>query len=97
MEIALVSVTSLVALDNHTCHSAKVVLGAVAPTFIHAPKTEEFLTGKVISEPVVEQAGDIASQECSPITDVRASADYRRQLVRVLTKRTISEAVAHYS
>jgi CO/xanthine dehydrogenase FAD-binding subunit len=97
MEIALVSVTSLVVLEKGTCRLARVVLGAVAPTFIRCPKTEGFLTGKEISEQVVEEAGDLASQSCSPITDIRASADYRRQLVRVLTKRTINEAVADCS
>jgi len=93
MEIALVSVTSLVVLDKKTCQSARVVLGAVAPTFIRAPKAETFLKGKEISEEVVEKAGELASQDCTPITDIRASADYRRQLVWVLTKRSLNEAV----
>jgi CO/xanthine dehydrogenase FAD-binding subunit len=92
MEIALVSVTSLVVIEKNTCHSAKVVLGAVAPVFIHCPKTETFLNGKEISETVTEQAGEMASGECSPITDIRASADYRRQLVHVLTKRSLLQA-----
>jgi aerobic carbon-monoxide dehydrogenase medium subunit len=92
MEIALVSVTSLVVIDKNICRSAKVVLGAVAPTFIHCPKTEEFLNGKELSEAVAEQAGEMASGECSPITDIRASADYRRQLVHVLTKRSLLQA-----
>ncbi len=93
MEIALVSVTSLVVMEKNNCHSARVVMGAVAPTFIRAPKTEAFLAGKAISEKVVEEAGALASQECTPITDIRASADYRRQLVRVLTTRSLNEAV----
>jgi carbon-monoxide dehydrogenase medium subunit len=93
MEIAMVSVTSLVVLDKYNYQSARVVLGAVAPTFIRAPKTEAFLTGKAVSEQVVQKAGEIAAQECTPITDIRASADYRRQLVRVLTMRSLNEAV----
>jgi len=93
MEIALVSVTSLVVIDNNTCRSARVVMGAVAPTFIRAPKAEASLTGKTVSEQLVEQAGELAAQECTPITDIRASADYRRQLVRVLTMRSLNEAV----
>jgi aerobic carbon-monoxide dehydrogenase medium subunit len=92
MEIALVSVTSLVVIENEKCVTARVVLGAVAPTFIRCPATEEFLEGKAITGDVAEQAGYSASEICTPITDIRGTADYRRQLVRVLTKRTLLEA-----
>jgi aerobic carbon-monoxide dehydrogenase medium subunit len=92
MEIALVSVTSLVVIENEKCVAARVVLGAVAPTFIRCPATEEFLEGKTITEDIAEQAGYSASEICTPITDIRGTADYRRQLVRVLTKRTLLEA-----
>lgn len=97
MEIAMVSVTSLVELDKGNCQASRVVLGAVAPTFIRAPKTEAYLKGKTISKAVAEQAGEMASGECSPITDIRASAEYRRQLVRVLTERSLLEIAASQS
>jgi carbon-monoxide dehydrogenase medium subunit len=93
MEIALVSVTVQVNLENSTCSSGRIVLGAVAPTYIRCSKTEEFITGKPITEETAEQAGQIASESCAPITDIRASADYRRQLVKVLVKRNLLQAV----
>lgn len=94
MEIALVSVTSLLVIENGKCTSSRVVLGAVAPTFIRCSATEEFLIGKTISEAVAEQAGYSAADICTPITDIRGTADYRRQMVRVLTKRTLLEAAS---
>ena len=97
MEIALVSVTSLITLENNTCRSARIILGAVAPTFIRCPITEEFLTGKNLTEEVAGQAGQLAVDACSPITDIRASADYRRHLVQVMVKRSLLEAVSRQS
>jgi carbon-monoxide dehydrogenase medium subunit len=95
MEIALVSVTAVVSMDNGVCRSARVVLGAVAPTFIRCPAAESYLSGKEISEDVAERAGQLAVDACSPISDVRGSAGYRRRLVQVLVKRAILEAAAN--
>ncbi len=92
MEIAVVSVTTLATIENDICRRARVVLGAVGPTFIRCPVTEAFLEGKKISEEVADQAGQMAVNACTPITDIRASADYRRQLVRVMVKRSLLEA-----
>jgi CO/xanthine dehydrogenase FAD-binding subunit len=94
MEIALISATTLVTLDDNVCKTARIVLGAVAPTYIRCQKTESFLTGNTITEDIAEQAGQIASQSCSPITDIRASAAYRRQLVKVMVKRNLLKSVA---
>jgi carbon-monoxide dehydrogenase medium subunit len=94
MEIALVSITSLLSIENGACRTARVVLGAVGPTFIRCPVTEEFLTGKTITEEIAQQAGMLAMNACTPITDVRASADYRRQLVRALVKRSLMESAS---
>ena len=61
---------------------------------MRARNAEEFLKGKVITQAEIDGAGRLASEECRPIPDVRASAEYRRQMVNVFTKRAISEAVA---
>ncbi len=95
MEIALVSVTTVISIDNGVCRSARVVLGAVAPTFIRCPAAEAYLTGKKISDDVASHAGSIAVDTCRPITDVRGSADYRRRLVQVLVKRSLLEAASN--
>ncbi len=94
MEIALVSVTSLLTIEHGVCRSARVVLGAVAPTFVRCPATEAFLVGKQITEDVAEEAGRLVIDACRPITDLRASADYRNTLVQVLVKRSLLEAAA---
>jgi xanthine dehydrogenase FAD-binding subunit len=59
----------------------RVALGAVAPVVIRARKCEEFLRGRALEEDAIWQAGHIASGESSPITDIRASAEYRRAVI----------------
>jgi xanthine dehydrogenase FAD-binding subunit len=59
----------------------RVALGAVAPIVIRARKCEDFLRGRALEEDVIWQAGQIASSESSPITDIRASAEYRRAVI----------------
>jgi len=95
MEIALVSATSVVTVDRGVCQSAKIVLGAVAPTFVRCKVTEAFLVGKKITDDIAEEAGHLVIDACAPITDLRASADYRRTLVQVLVKRSLLEAAAN--
>ena len=72
----------------------RIALGAVAPTVIRAPKAESFLDGCKISAEVMAEAGRIAAMEAKPISDFRASADYRRDLVAVLVKRALANAQA---
>jgi CO/xanthine dehydrogenase FAD-binding subunit len=59
----------------------RVALGAVAPVVIRARKCEELLRGRALEEDVIWQAGQIASGESSPITDIRAPAEYRRAVI----------------
>jgi xanthine dehydrogenase FAD-binding subunit len=59
----------------------RVALGAVAPVVIRARKCEEFLRDRALEEDVIWQASQIASGESSPITDIRASAEYRRAVI----------------
>jgi carbon-monoxide dehydrogenase medium subunit len=90
MEISIVSVTTILTLDDSgVCHEARIVLGAVAPTFVRAPEAERLLQGNRLSEELAGQAGELAQQACSPITDTRASAEYRRMLVSALTRKSI--------
>lgn len=90
MEIAIVSVTTIITLDDRgVCQEARIVLGAVAPTFVRATEAERFLQGKRLSETLARQAGEVAQQSCNPINDTRASAEYRLMLVRALTRKSI--------
>jgi carbon-monoxide dehydrogenase medium subunit len=69
--------------------SAAITLGAVAPTIIHAPSAEAYLPGKVLNDSTIAQAGGLAMQDAHPISDVRGSAEYRHEMVRV----TVSHAL----
>ena len=72
----------------------RISLGAVAPTVIRAPKAEAYLDGRKITAEAMAEAGRIAATEAKPISDFRASADYRRELIGVLVKRALANAHA---
>jgi aerobic carbon-monoxide dehydrogenase medium subunit len=89
LSIVSVAVASEVLGDRFG--EARISLGAVAPTPILAEKSSSALSGRQIDEETIERAATEAMKECSPISDVRAGAEYRRQMVYVLTKRAIQE------
>ena len=78
--------------DKSVFVAPRIALGAVAPTVIRARKAEAFLDGCKISAEAMAEAGHIAALEAKPISDFRASADYRRDLVAVLVKRALANA-----
>ena len=75
-----------------TLAAAKIVLGSVAPTPVHAVSAEEFLAGKKLSADQIAGAAQLASDDISPISDVRASGSYRRQMTKVLVRRALTSA-----
>lgn len=91
--LAVVGVAAAVQVEDEIIKDVRVALGAVAPTPIRAKKTEEFLKGKKITEELLEEAGKIACTECKPISDFRASEEYRRDLVRIYVKRALKRAI----
>lgn len=94
MDIAVVGVGAAVTLAPRTgvCQDAKIVLGAVAPTPMRARAAEKVLRGQNPTDALIAEAAEIAAEEARPISDVRASADFRRELVRVLTRRMVAAA-----
>ena len=70
----------------------RIALGAVAPTVMRARQAEAYLEGRPIDAAAMAEAGRIAAGEAKPISDFRASADYRRDLIAVLVKRALEEA-----
>ncbi len=96
VDMAAVGVAACVTLDtkNDTCHDIRIVLGAVAPTPIRARRAEETMRGEKINDPAIQKAAQIASEESRPISDVRSSAKYRTEMVNVLTKQAIRQALA---
>lgn len=92
-DLAVVGVAALVVMEGEILRDVKIALGAVAPTPIRAKKAELILSGKNRDDKLLEEAGRAASDEATPIDDVRSSSDYRKKLVGVLTKRAVSQAV----
>jgi CO/xanthine dehydrogenase FAD-binding subunit len=92
VDISGVCVGVMVTLNGEGCKEARIVLGAVAPTPMRAKKAEGYLQGQPWTTELVERAGDMASKASKPISDVRASAAYRKKMVSVLTRRALEEA-----
>jgi CO/xanthine dehydrogenase FAD-binding subunit len=92
--LALVNVAASfwVDWDKGAFVAPRVALGAVAPKVIHATAAEAFLDGRAITPEAMAEAGRLAAGDAKPINDMRASADYRRDLIAVLTKRALAGA-----
>jgi len=88
--LSIVSVAALVKVENGVFDDIRIALGSVAPTPIRASKAEEHLIGHKVNEQVIDDGANVVANEVKPISDVRASAEYRRDMAYVLTKRAIS-------
>ena len=95
LEIAVVGAAVLITLDKDkkTCLKAKIALASVAPIPLLCKKAETILLGKRIEEPIIHQAAKSAQEEAIPITDVRGTAEYRREMVYVLAKKALYQAL----
>lgn len=91
--LAVAGVASSVTVRDGVCQDVRIVLGAVAPTPMRARQAENVLRSKKISRDLINEAGKIAAAESKPINDVRGSIDYRRNLVDVLTRRSLTAAI----
>jgi aerobic carbon-monoxide dehydrogenase medium subunit len=72
--------------------AARIVLGCVGATPVRARKAEALITGKKLTPELAEEAGAVASRECSPTSDLRGSEEYKRAIVRTLVKRAAEKA-----
>jgi len=93
MDIAVVGVAAVLKIAGDQIERARVALGAVAPTPVRVRQTEAALEGRAPSDGTFARAAEIAAAECSPIADVRGSAEFRRHIVRVMTERMLREAL----
>jgi carbon-monoxide dehydrogenase medium subunit len=93
IDIAVVGVAVVITLDTKgiSIVDARVVLGAVAPTPIRARQAEDIIKGKPITDEVIDKAAQAAANEAKPISDVRSSASYRKEMVKVLTNRALKQ------
>ena len=94
MDLAIVGVAVVVTVEDGICNDIRIALGAVAPTPIRARRAEGIIKGQKLSDEVIERAARVAAEECRPISDHRASAEYRIEMVKVLTKRAINQAIS---
>jgi xanthine dehydrogenase iron-sulfur cluster and FAD-binding subunit A len=85
--ISIIDAAVILDLEADTVKSAAIALGAVAPTIIRVPEAENYLAGKQLTDDVLEQAAVLTMNSCKPIDDIRGSAAYRREMVRVCTLR----------
>ncbi len=97
LDIAVVGVASQVTLAGGKCAKARIALASVAPTPVRATAAERALEGQALTPEVIERAADLAVDAASPIADQRGSVEFRRHLVRVLTRRTLTTALARAS
>lgn len=92
MDLAIANLALLLELRDGVCRSARIAVGAVAPTPRRLTTVEQLLAGTRLTADVVARAQQRAAADVAPIDDVRASADYRRQLVSVFVQRAIARA-----
>lgn len=95
MDLAIAGVAAYLVLDakRYICKDIKIAMGAVAPVPMRAKKAEAMLRGKRLSDDLIERAAMIASEESKPIDDIRSSAEYRKEMVKVLTKQAIKQSL----
>ncbi|MDE0636096.1 MAG: xanthine dehydrogenase family protein subunit M [Candidatus Poribacteria bacterium] len=93
MDLAFIGVASAVNLQNGVIKDARIGLAAVAPTPIRATEAENLLKGKIPTPELLQQAGEAAAAAASPISDLRCSAEHRKEMVDVLTRRTLRYAL----
>ena len=94
LDLAIVGVAVIVTLDGDTLSDVKIALGAVAPTPVRATRAEDVLRGNQIDDDLLQKAAQAAFNQCSPIDDIRSSAEYRCKMIKVLVPRAIKQAAA---
>jgi len=90
----IVSVAASITMDEDGigCQNARIVLGAAAAIPLRAKEAERMLVGRKIDTKLLANAGKKALEECDPVGDIHATEEYRRVLVKALTKRVVGKA-----
>jgi len=97
LDIAVVGVASQLTLANGRCAKARIALASVAPTPVRALAAERVLEGQAVTPRLIEQAATLAIEAAKPINDQRGSVEFRKHLVRILTRRTLMTALQRAS
>ena len=96
-DFATVGVALTLKASDGACEDVRIGLNSVASTIVHAKKAEDALRGKPITDAVLREAGEVAAGECDPSDDNRGSAEYKREMVKVLVRRAAEEALKRAS
>jgi carbon-monoxide dehydrogenase medium subunit len=93
-DFAIVAASAALIIEGGVIKEAGVACSAVGPTTIHVERAEKALVGQAPSESLFAEAGKMAAADCSPSSDGRGPADYKRHVAGVLTTRALSRAAA---
>lgn len=93
LDLAIVGVAVVVGRDGGVCAGCRIGLGAVAPTPVRARQAEKAAKEARLERDSLEEIGRLAAAEAKPISDIRASAEYRRDMVGVMVKRAMGQAM----
>jgi len=91
MDLAIASLAVLLEMDGEECRKARIAAGSVAPVPLRLYKVEALLEGTTLSKDLMSKAQQLAREIVSPITDIRATEEYRRQIVGVYVKRGLEK------
>ena len=91
-DIAKVNVAAWVSISENRCVDVRIALGSVAPTVIRATKSEEMLQGEELEEKIFVAAAEVASEHARPITDIRSTLEYRKEMIKVLVRDALRKA-----
>ncbi len=91
-DLAKINAAAFIERKGEICKSCRIALGAVAPTPIRMKRAEETLNGKKFDEKLVSQAAQIVSDDIKPITDVRSTVEYRKEVSKWLTENVLKTA-----
>lgn len=92
-DIAKISIAVTITVRGNICRNTKIAVGAAAPTVIRAIKAETVLLGQKVTPNIINKAAATAAGETKPITDLRSTAQYRREVTEVLVRRALEKAI----
>jgi carbon-monoxide dehydrogenase medium subunit len=96
-DFATVCVAITLSAKDGVCEDVRLGLNSVASTIIHAKRAEQTLRGKTIDDDLLRQMGEVAASETDPVDDNRGTAEYKREMVKVLVCRAAKEALQRVS
>jgi CO/xanthine dehydrogenase FAD-binding subunit len=94
--ISVINVTAVVTMDGDQITTAALALGCVAPMVIRVPQAEQVLVGKTLNEETIREAAVVAANVPKPIDDIRSTAEYRTEMIKVLVGRALKAVAANH-